>query len=205
MKTLYLLMLSLFFTGCFIFQPNESPIIQPKLIKQSSLPPVKHSIYDNKFEFQCELVINKHGDVESVTLLNGSGDAEWDSLTSLSLLDWKFTPALMHGNPIKTIIRRKFIVMFEKPFLMYLAEIQFTDQKIADSVYKALINGADFAEMAVKYSFSTSRELDGYLGKSDINLFSKDISNALKNLEIGAFTKPLNYGTNFIILKRLPN
>ncbi|OGU59048.1 MAG: hypothetical protein A2523_05050 [Ignavibacteria bacterium RIFOXYD12_FULL_36_8] len=109
----------------------------------------------------------------------------------------------MNGLPIKSIIRRKFIVMFEKPFLMSLAEIQVKDLASADSIYKALVNGADFSEMAVKHSLSSSRELKGYLGKIDVNHYSKHIFDILKKLDAGEFTEPLSYGDNFIIFMRL--
>ena len=203
MNKLYFLFFLLIFTGCSIFQPEESSTIQPKLIKQSALPPVNQSIFNDKYEFQCELAINKHGDVESAKVLKGSGDDSWDSLTSISLLDWKFSPAIMNGTPIKSIIRRKFIVMFEKPFLMSLAEIQVKDFILADSIYKALVSGANFSEMAVKHSLSSSRELKGYLGKIDLKHYSKFIFDILNKLDVGEFTKPLSYGDNFILFIRL--
>jgi len=202
MNKIYFSFCLIIFTGCSIFQTNESSIIQPKLIKQSALPPVKQSI-NEKYEFQCELVINKHGDVESAKVLEGSGDELWDSLTSISLLEWKFSPAFVNGLPIKSIIRRKFIVMFEKPFLMSLAEIQVKDLASADSIYKALVNGANFSEMAVKHSLSSSRELKGYLGKIDVNHYSKHIFDILNKLDAGEFTEPLSYGDDFIIFMRL--
>ena len=203
MNKLYFLVFLLIFTGCSIFQPEESSTIQPKLIKQSALPPVKQSIFNDKYEFHCELVINKHGDVESAKILKSSGDDLWDSLTSISLLDWKFSPAVMNGIPIKSIIKRKFIVMFEKPLLMSLAEIQVKDLASADSIYQALVSGANFSEMAVKHSLGSSRELKGYLGRIDIKHYSKVILNILNKLDVGEFTKPLSYGDNFIIFIRL--
>ena len=203
MNKLYFLVLIVIFTSCSIFQPEESSTIQPKLIKQSALPPVKQSVFNDKYEFYCELVINKHGDVESAKVLKGSGDDSWDSLTSISLLDWKFSPAIMNGIPTKSTVRRKFIVMFEKPVLMSLAEIQVKDITLADSIYKALVSGANFSEMAGKHSLSPSRELKGYLGKIDLKHYSKDIFDILNKLDVGEFTKPLSYGDNFIIFIRL--
>lgn len=203
MRKIIFLFCLLFFAGCSIFQPEESSIVQPKLLKQSALPPIKQSAFSDRYEFYCQLVINENGDVEKVNLLTSSGDAIWDSLTAVSLLNWKFSPALMDGKPIRLTIRRKFIVMYEKPVLMALAEIQVKDFSLADSIYRALINGADFSMLALKYSISSSRELKGYIGRVDIKHFSKEIGDILSKLNDGEFTSPVKYGENYIIFIRL--
>ncbi len=203
MNKLNFLFCVLTFAGCSIFQPEESSIIQPKLLKQSALPPIKQSAFSDSYEFYCQLVINKDGNVEKANLLTSSGDKTWDSLTTTSLLAWKFSPAIVDGKPIRLTIRRKFIVMYERPILISLAEIQVKDISLADSIYKALVDGSDFSMLALKYSISSSRELKGYLGVVDVNHFSKDICDVLSRLEESEFTSPIKYGENFIILKRL--
>jgi hypothetical protein len=148
-------------------------------------------------------VINENGDVEKANLLTSSGDATWDSLTAVSLLAWKFSPAIVDGKPIRLTIRRKFIVLYEQPVFVSLAEIQVKDISLADSIYKALVNGSDFSMLAIKYSISSSQELKGYLGRVDLKHFSKDIFDILSKLNEGEFTLPIKYGENYIIFKRL--
>jgi hypothetical protein len=201
-KTKFLFCL-LFLSGCSIFQSEESITIQPKLLQQAPLPPITESIYKERFEFYCDLLIAENGDVEKVELLTGSGDANWDSLAALSLLSWKFSPAIRNGNPIKVLVRRRFIVVFEQPIMIPLAEIQFNNDTLADSVYNALQNGADFTELVMKYSISDSREKKGNLGDINIKLYSNEISNVLGKLKEGEFTEPLKYGESFIIFKRV--
>jgi parvulin-like peptidyl-prolyl isomerase len=195
----YLLLVS----GCSIFQPEESVIIQPKLLQQSPLPAINQSIYKDKFEFNCTLLINEKGEVEKAKLLKGSGDAIWDSLAELSLITWKFSPATINGNPTKVMVHKKFIVVFEQPYEISLAEIQFDNLALADSAYNALLIGADFTNLVMKYSISSSRSTYGYLGKVNIKLYSKEIRDILGRLADGEFTEPLNYGENYVIFKRV--
>jgi len=189
-------------SGCTVFQPDESTLIQPKLLRQSELPPLRESLFSNRFEFYCEMLINTNGDVERAKLLTGSGDETWDSLAALTLLDWKYTPAIYGGHPIKLMVRRKIKVVFVEPKVLSLSEIQLNNPSQADSVYRALINGADFTTLVLKYSISPTREIKGYLGDVNIKHFSDNISVALSDLNEGDFTKPLRYGEHYIIFKR---
>jgi parvulin-like peptidyl-prolyl isomerase len=149
------------------------------------------------------MLVNANGDVERANLLTGSGDEVWDSLAALSLLDWKYSPAIYDGHPIKLMVRRKIKVIFVEPKVVSLAEIQLDNLLQADSVYTALLSGADFTTLVLKYSISPSREIKGYLGDVNIKHFSDNISIALSDLNEGEFTKPLRYGEHYIIFKRL--
>ncbi len=203
MKKIIFICLFFIAPGCMVFQPDETTLIQPKLLRQSELPPLRESIFSNRFEFYCEMLVNINGDVERAKLLTGSGDETWDSLAALSLLDWKYTPAIYDGHPIKLMVRRKIKVIFVEPKVISLAEIQIDNLAQADSVYNALLSGADFTTLVLKYSISPTQKINGYLGEVNIKHFSESISVALSDLNEGEFTKPLSYGEHFIIFKRL--
>lgn len=203
MKKIFFICLLLIASSCTIFQPDESNLIQPKLLKQSDLPPLRESISTNYFEFYCEMQINSNGDVERAKILNGTGDTVWDSLAALSLLEWKYTPAIYNGQPIKLVVRRKVKVVFVEPKVFSLAEIQLDNIDDADSVYRALLNGADFTSLVLIYSTSNSRANNGLIGNVNVKHFSDKISLALSQLKEGEFTKPLSYGEHYLIFKRL--
>ena len=194
---------TLLLSGCSIFQPSESFIIQPRLLKQSALPPIKQSLYEDSFEFYCEMNINENGDVTKVKIFNQAKDPIWDSLATLSMLNWKFSPAIINGEASNIVVRRKFKVIFQKPAFMQLAEIQLYDIQLSDSLYKLLLGGADFFELARLFSLTYTSDKHGMLGDVDINFFSEEIQKNLKDLDEGDFTKPLKYGDRFIIFKRL--
>ena len=94
-------------------------------------------------------------------------------------------------------------IQFSKPQMMNLAEIVIANLKQADSVYQALIAGADFNEMVSKYSISPSKVNGGMIGEINIQNYNKNISSVLSDLEIGKISKPIPYGKNYIIFKRL--
>lgn len=203
MKKIIFICLFFIASGCTVFQPDTKNIIQPILLKQSELPPVPESLIRDSFEFYCEMLIDKKGDVETANILTGTGDAVWDSLAELSLLQWKYSPAIYGGHSIKLMVRRNVRVVFAEPKVLSLAEIQLDNLEQADSVYSALLSGADFTSFVFKYSTSSSRNRNGLLGDVNIKHFSKNISAALNQLTEGEFTKPLKYGEHYIIFKRL--
>jgi len=203
MKIFLLLIYITIISGCSIFKPEEPDRTEPQLLKQSVLPPIPESLYDQNFEFYCEMLIREDGTVEKARLTKGSGDAVWDSLTAISLLDWKFSPALLEGKPIKVLVHRKVNVVFSDSRKIILAEALFKTSPEADSAYIALLNGEDFVNIVLKHSISPTRDKYGFLGKIDIQFYSKDISRALARLSENEFTEPLPYGDNYIIFMRL--
>lgn len=198
-----ILIFILLLSGCSLFQPTESYIIQPRLLKQTALPPIKQSIFSDSFEFYCEMNINEKGDVIKVRIFNQAKDPIWDSLAASSMLNWKFSPAIIDGKPTSIAVRRKFRVVYQNPIYMQLAEIQLNDLELADSVYKLLLGGADFFEVAKLFSLTYTSDKNGRLGNVDINFYSDEIQANLKKLDEGGFTKPLKYGELVIIFKRL--
>lgn len=202
MKKIIILLCLIVLTSCSIFRTEKDTITEPRLLKQSSLPAVPTSLYNHDFEFYCELVIDEDGYVQRAKMLSGSGDKAWDSLATISLLDWKFTPALLNGTPIKKIIHNKISVVFVEPIIISLSEILCENREVADSLYSALLNGRNFGELAKKYSISTSREIGGYLGPVDVQFYTKEIRQILIDIKVNEFTRPLSYGNYCIIFKR---
>jgi TonB family protein len=202
MKRLFFVIFLLILSGCSLFRLTDSSTIEPKLIKQAPLPDIPASL-QQEFLFYCEMLVDENGNVEKASLIKSSGDKAWDSLAVISLLNWKFSPALSGNVPVKKLIHRKVIVHFAEPHRILLAEIILNTITAADSVYNALLNGAEFEYLAVHYSISNSKINGGKLGKVDIQHYSDDINWALAKLKENEFTQPLEYGKYFAIFKRL--
>jgi parvulin-like peptidyl-prolyl isomerase len=100
-------------------------------------------------------------------------------------------------------VRRKVKVIFVEPKVFSLAEIQLDNLDDADSVYRALLNGADFTSLVLIHSTSNSKINNGFIGNVNVKHFSDKISLALSQLKEGEFTKPLSYGEHYVIFKRL--
>jgi TonB family protein len=205
MKKLFGFIFLALITGCTSIQTQRSLIQEPELLKQYALPIVPPSIYRQNFEMICDMLISTDGTVERASFAKSSGDKDWDTLAIASILKWKFTPPMYNEKPIKLLTRRKIKIQFAEPQMMNLAEIVFSNLNQADSAYEALVAGEEFSKMVVKYSIGSSRINNGYLGSTNIQNYSKNISSALSDLKEDEFTKPLPYGQNFIIFKRLKN
>ena len=90
--------------------------------------------------------------------------------------------------------------------LYNLSEIVFIIEK--DKTYENTIKSIDtsiieigFENTANLYSISESSNVGGKIGWVDSNSLSSTLISSLKNLEIGEYTKPVNIGSRFIILK----
>jgi hypothetical protein len=203
MKIVLSFLIVLMLTGCSIFRPTEDSINEPKLLKQSTLPGVPVSLATQELEIYCEMLIKEDGSVGRAKLLKGSGDKTWDYLAEQSLLKWEYAPALYNGKPIQMLVRRNIRVVFAKSEEIPLCEIACDDIAVAESVYNALKLGADFAEMASKYSINPSKDNGGFLGKVNIHYYSGKIKAIISNLSEDEFTRPVPYGQHFVIFKRL--
>ena len=93
---------------------------------------------------------------------------------------------------------------FSKSYL--LSEISFEVSNLSDleSKYKEIRNvinnkGFDFA--ALKYSISATSKIGGKLDWINENSLNIQIKDAIKDLKINDFTKPINVSSGFLILK----
>ena len=93
---------------------------------------------------------------------------------------------------------------FSKSYL--LSEISFEVSNLSDleSKYTEIRdviknNGFDFA--ALKYSVSETSKIGGKLDWINENSLNKQIKDAIKDLKISDFTKPINVSSGFLILK----
>ena len=203
MKKLAFLICMALLAGCSSIQTERSLITEPELLKQVTLPLITQNIYHQDIDLVSDILVDDDGSVERASFVKGSGDKDWDALAIASILKWKFSPATYNGKPVKLLIRRKIMIQLAEPEMMNLAEIVFANLKQADSAYKALIDGGDFNGIVSKYSISPSRVSNGLLGEVNIQNYTKNISSALSDLDEGQITKPIPYGQNYIIFKRL--
>lgn len=78
-------------------------------------------------------------------------------------------------------------------------------KKLADSLYNAIKNGADFDELAKNYSEDTRTNYKGgYIGFFGINKYSKDFEDAIFSLRNdNDITKPVKTSVGYHIIKRV--
>jgi len=178
-------------------------ITLPTLVEQYPLPPVPQEMLGPQTQLDFELLIGKEGSVLETRLIKGSGNIMWDSAAVVSMHKWRYTPAYYKDKPLKIWLHQTAIVRFVETRCMSLEEISCGSMADADSAYKMLAGGADFAAVARKFSLSKSKENDGKLGSVNILSYPQDIRDALEMLRPGEYSKPLQYNDRYIIFKRL--
>jgi TonB family protein len=201
-SVLFVSFLSFIALGCSASEMIELPYTLPQLLSHESFPPIPGSLSSRGFELTAQLYILETGVVGDARLLRSSGDEHWDSLAVQKILLWKFTPAKMRDTPVKLWIRQRISLRLEEPLMLYLSEIAVRDSTTADSLYAALSAGADFSDLAWRYSCSDSRVSRGIIGEVEIHRYPEPVRRALERLKAGEHTAPLTLGEKRIIFKR---
>jgi TonB family protein len=202
MKTCIWLFCVLFLAGCIDNIVKESAT-QPELLRTYKLPTIPVDIYRLNFSIEAEMLVDENGNVSNARLIDSTGDKTWDSLAVLSLEKWKFIPARLDNHPVKTLIRRKIKVNFGNPVYMNLAQITCSTSLKADSAYEALLKGEDFSAVSKKYASNYAVNNTSLLQNVDINCYPEYVHRALEDMDVNDFTKPIHYGGNYVIFKRL--
>jgi TonB family protein len=147
--------------------------------------------------------VSATGSVDNAILETPSGNAKWDTLALSQVRSWRYSPALMNGQPTPLWLRQTVSLHFDQPVIMAIAELTCPDQVLADSVYSMLMGGASFDSLARQFSSSESRERGGVVGELDLHTLPQKISREVGKLHSGQCTKPLKLGRQFVIYKRL--
>lgn len=193
----------LFCCGCAIIPQPEAPDVLPQLIYQAPLPAWPTASYVQGMTLELMIRVTSDGSVHKALLLTPSGNDAWDSLALEVVRQWRFSPARMGFQPIPCWIQQKVRVQFEPAVPMVLSELVCSDRSLIDSLYVLLAGGASFDSLARHYSVAASRDKGGFLGEIDTRAFPAHVRQQLTHLDIGEITKPLVFGRNVVIFKRL--
>lgn len=176
----------------------------PQLVETTALPPLPTSIVQQKqVILEVKLHVGADGSVRDLIWVAASRNREWDSLAAARIMTWKYTPASKDGKNVPVWVRQSVKVLTVEIETLLLAEIVSGDRATADSVYMMLKGGADFGEMAKKYSSSSTAERGGYMGKVSLSVFPLFVRDQISRLQDEEFTAPLEVGDNFVIYKRV--
>jgi TonB family protein len=190
--------------GCATFEQTYTPDTLPQLIKQDPLPPWPFQTMDEEVSLDIKIRIGADGSVRDVSFLTPTRNNDWNVLALQKIRQWKFSPAIVNGQPVALWIRQTLRMRFEEASYLRLAEIVCPDERTADSVYALLDAGAPFDSLAREFSTSVSRTQGGFLGDVDLRTLPLFIRHELQKVRTDHFTSPLQLGRNYVIYKRLP-
>lgn len=196
-------LVTLFFTyvGCASTLHIENQIKPPELIQKTVLPPLPSNVKE-ELQLRLRLLIDEQGTVVNVQLENPTGNRRWDSLTTESIRQWRYTPATANGRPIKIWIYQTAKVITETPHPIPLWEIVCRTKETADSIINALKKGARFDSLATIYSLDPSRNNGGFIGLLDIYQLPQSAWPFLLELGENTFTPPIKLGVFYVIYWR---
>ena len=186
------------FVGCSSipqFAPPE--ITPPALLIQHSLPAIPIAIAHQGLTLDMNIYIAEDGTVRSVQFKRGSGDSDWDAQASTVIKQWKYSPARLGEQPIRMWVHQSARIELADPVYISLGTILCKTQEEADSIYEALNNGKDFAELARDFSKTK------YVAEVDIHSYPSHIQKVLMRLETNACSSPVKYGEHYAIFKKL--
>ena len=187
--------------GCISLQQTVDSDA-PQLLYQTPLPAYPASIQRLPTEITLAVYVLENGTVEQVRI-SKSSSARWDSLAMIAIKQWRFSPARTNGRPFSTWFHMRAPLHYTGPLSLFLAEILCMTKAAADSIYEALERGQDFGVLARRCSIDTLRETGGVIGEVNIFCYPENIRGALKQLDIGEYTKPLLYGNQYILFQRI--
>ena len=205
MKKLTICCCLILIVGCAPSKINLELTSLPVLLEHVELPPSPRQITNPDFRLLAKIKIDESGSVTQTILLNGSGDPHWDSLACNSIKKWKYMPAFNNEIPVSVWLVQKIKIQYENPHYLSLSKILCCSRDTAFIVYEKLKAGNNFGELAKKYSCDSSRITSGFLGKKDVLGYPQKITQILKRLDVDEYTKPIEYGKNFVIFKRNEN
>jgi len=152
---------------------------------------------------QLKLRIARDGSVTYASIVPSTGYEEWDTLAVAEIRKWRFSPAIVDGQPVAIWIRQQVRVRFEDPDFMSVAELVCSEQHLADSLYTLLQLHVPFDSLARTYSTSRSRDRGGIVSKMDLRTLPIYIRRELSALHTNEFTRPMMFGGEYVIYKRL--
>lgn len=203
MKTLSFLFSVILLAGCSSSLQNPD-LVLPEIQERTPLPMYPTRVVNPHLSIELEYLVAEDGTVRHVRLLNSSGNREWDDRAVTAIMQWKYSPALYQGKPVRLWLRQTATIQFSEPLILHLAEIVCLSQNEADSVYQLLQQGTSFSEAVKLFSKAASRTNNGILGKVNVHSYPEHIQEILAQLDTDEYSVPVRYGTSYIIFKKIP-
>ncbi len=190
------------FLGCAsTYQTAE--IEAPRLLIQYPLPEIPQSIKTPPSHLDMKLFIQEDGSVVKVRLLSQSGSALWDSLAIERIQKWRFLPARQDNRLVSSWFYLHAVIKYVQPLYFPLAALYCTTQEEAESLYTAIERGENFHDIGVRLAADTSRGRYRVLGTINVYSYPEKIRQVLLGLNEGENSRPVRYGNEYVIFRRL--
>lgn len=147
------------------------------------------NIYLNEFDWNLEEIYKKF---EIETLWNQLIFDKYKNQLQIDKIKLKEKIEQDKDNEFKTL--------YDLSEIVFIVEKDKTYENTLKSINQSILE-IGFENTANLYSISDSSKVGGKIGWINTNSLSPKILNSLNEIELGKFTKPVNLGSKFIILK----
>ncbi len=194
----------LLLTGCAASYRETTPGPRTELISLTPLPPLTSRAMTYGVKLNVMFHVLPDGTAKEASLLNSSGDPDWDSLAVDSLRLWRFTPLTTEKEPRDRWVRYGVVIQVQEPIVMRLAEMVIPDPQRADSLFKLLMEGSDFESLGAKALTGGTEGTWKPPELVNIARYPGHVRDKLCSLRTDQFTEPIRIGLNYVIFKRFP-
>ena len=165
--------------------------------------PEKFLLSQENAEVVLSLRVDEAGNVRGVTILKSSGQADLDSAALIAAKKWRYHPASKGGKPVPIVVHQKVLFSTKLTESISFYEIVVSRKDLADSLASLLESGADFSEIAKRYSEAPSASHGGFRETVRYDTLPAAVRVALERLAPGQLSPPfeLNDG-RYMIIKR---
>ncbi len=196
------LTLVLLFAGCAAPHQATAPDSKTELILLTPLPPVTSYAMAFGMRLTALFDVRPDGTTKDVSLLQSSGDLQWDSLAVDSLRQWRFTPVPIGGEQTDRWLRYGVVVQVQEPVVMRLAEMVVPNRRKADSLSTLLKEGADFESLAMRTLPGGAEGVWNPPKQVNLARYPGHVRDVLTTLRPQQITEPIRIGLNYVIFKR---
>jgi TonB family protein len=154
-------------------------------------------------EVLLDVRIDAEGNVLGVQMEKSSGETEIDLSAVSAVRKWKYYPATKDGKPLPAVVRQKVVFSVRPLTTVTFYEIVVSKKELADSLWKVLDAGADFAEIAKEFSEGESATRGGLRENVRYESLSATMKAEIDKLVPGQLSQPFQgEDGKYIIIKR---
>lgn len=194
----------LLLTGCATSNRGIAPEPRTELILLTPLPPLTSRAMAFGVKLNVMFHVLPDGTTKEASLLNSSGDPDWDSLAVDSLRLWRFTPLVKEKKPSDRWVRYGVVVQVQEPIVMRLAEMVIPTRLKADSLFTVLKEGSDFESLGAKALTGGTEGIWKPPELVNLARYPGHVREILSALRSDQITEPIRIGLNYVIFKRFP-
>jgi len=176
----------------------------PKLIEHT--PPVypeKFLLATQEAKVFLNIRIDEYGKVVGTSISKSSGDAELDQAALKAVKTWRYLPATKGGKPVPITIRQPIAFTVRAFDTVTFYEIIVSRKELADSLWNLLTGGANFSDLALRFSEAPSAKQGGLRETVRYDALSAIVKITLERLSPEQFSQPFERPDGrFMIVKR---